>query len=303
MLAGYACFARHRQLAVQVTQCKAVHAACVDTLVPYLCLCQVLRMVRELAALHKQRQQEQAAAAAAAPAAAGAQQQQQQRDPRVALLAAAEDNATNAAQRQKELSALRQQLRQLRTAALSDVSPGSSPGRGASVVATSDGEDASLGPGSAVARQGQYEGGEGAWIRAHSTHAGAADTTLLASPEASPVRSKRDDGSSRARAHAAAAGGPVSADGQAQHAVDGSSRSKGKGVRSGKGGRTADASGASAAAAAAAAGSMAEVRRLLREKAELLRTGLYRREDALVVQIDARIQQLVEAQQQEATAI
>jgi hypothetical protein len=58
--------------------------------------------------------------------------------------------------------------------------------------------------------------------------------------------------------------------------------------------------GGAAAAAAAAAGSssssspMAEVRRLLKEKAELLSTGLYGRQDAVILQIDARVQALAE---------
>jgi hypothetical protein len=52
-------------------------------------------------------------------------------------------------------------------------------------------------------------------------------------------------------------------------------------------------------AAAAGGGSndgspMAEVRRLLKEKAELLATGLYGREDAVIQQIDMRVQALAE---------
>jgi hypothetical protein len=39
---------------------------------------------------------------------------------------------------------------------------------------------------------------------------------------------------------------------------------------------------------------MAEVRRLLKEKAELLSTGLYGRQDAVILQIDARVQALAE---------
>ena len=39
---------------------------------------------------------------------------------------------------------------------------------------------------------------------------------------------------------------------------------------------------------------MSEVRRLLREKVELLATGLYGSDDAVIVQIDARVQQLAE---------
>lgn len=53
------------------------------------------------------------------------------------------------------------------------------------------------------------------------------------------------------------------------------------------------------AAAAGSSGSdgsspMAEVRRLLKEKAELLATGLYGREDAVIQQIDMRVQALAE---------
>jgi hypothetical protein len=68
-----------------------------------------------------------------------------------------------------------------------------------------------------------------------------------------------------------------------QHGGGSSSSSKGNNERS--------------HAAGGGGGAMAEVRRLLREKAELLATGLYSREDSLLKQIDTRIQQVVEQQQ------
>jgi hypothetical protein len=54
--------------------------------------------------------------------------------------------------------------------------------------------------------------------------------------------------------------------------------------------------GADAAAAVGGNGSypMVEVRRLLKEKAELLATGLYGREDAVIQHIDMRVQALAE---------
>ncbi len=45
--------------------------------------------------------------------------------------------------------------------------------------------------------------------------------------------------------------------------------------------------------AAAAVSTVLEVRRLLKERNELLATGLYARDDALIVQIDARVQELI----------
>jgi hypothetical protein len=54
------------------------------------------------------------------------------------------------------------------------------------------------------------------------------------------------------------------------------------------------AAGASAKAAAGVHSPMEEVRRLLKEKAELLATGLYGRDDGVIMQIDARVQALAE---------
>jgi hypothetical protein len=48
--------------------------------------------------------------------------------------------------------------------------------------------------------------------------------------------------------------------------------------------------------AAAAADQLSEVRRLLKEKVELLASGLYARDDPVVLQIDARVQALAEQQ-------
>lgn len=65
-------------------------------------------------------------------------------------------------------------------------------------------------------------------------------------------------------------------------------------------GPNTQAAGVSAKAAAAAAATaathrpMEEVRRLLKEKAELLATGLYERDDGVIMQIDARVQALAE---------
>lgn len=74
-------------------------------------------------------------------------------------------------------------------------------------------------------------------------------------------------------------------------------RSSSSAARLDAGGEQAVAPSDAAAGVAAAAGSgspMAEVRRLLKEKAELLATGLYGREDAVIGQIDARVQLLAE---------
>jgi hypothetical protein len=49
-------------------------------------------------------------------------------------------------------------------------------------------------------------------------------------------------------------------------------------------------------AAAAAADPLSEVRRLLKEKVELLSSGLYARDDPVVLQIEARVQALAEQQ-------
>lgn len=82
----------------------------------------------------------------------------------------------------------------------------------------------------------------------------------------------------RSRDGAAAAVGP-----RDEERGDGSAEEKGLGA----------AAGASAAAAQAQEGDaarVAELRRLLGEKAELLATGIYTREDAVIVELDAQIQ-------------
>jgi hypothetical protein len=79
---------------------------------------------------------------------------------------------------------------------------------------------------------------------------------------------------------------------------DNSSSSSAARLDTGLGGQQAAAEPSSAAAVAGSSSSgsspMAEVRRLLKEKAELLATGLYGREDAVIGQIDARVQALAE---------
>jgi hypothetical protein len=62
---------------------------------------------------------------------------------------------------------------------------------------------------------------------------------------------------------------------------------------------TAASSAAAGSPSAPGSNPLSEVRRLLKEKVELLASGLYNRDDAVILQIDARVQQLAEQQLQQ----
>jgi hypothetical protein len=278
---------------------------------------QVVQLARELAAQHKERQAQQLQLEAAARAAAESRRRDEEGAAAAgreaaALRAAAGEQAALAAARRAELAGLHEQLRRLKDDVLAagDDWEEAAQHRAARADAARDEEDdrshsprrsAPTGEGERVDGELPGDAGDDLWQVVDLLSSPRRRRRLPTGPRAASPAGAQEGGGSC---------GPDAALGSgADQAAGPQTGRRPAGDGGGGGGSTSKGGGASGASKAGGGGpgdggpgdggpgggGMGEVVRLLKERAELLSTGLYSREDDVIRELDGRIAQLAAA--------